>query len=162
MRSGATFCPTGGFVDDPASPDAAQKVVLADHRPDVSITAISTSTTRPPSLTGWLSAKIPKRPTPPLQAALVRRTTGDVSQSIFSKKITGFRRRPRSQGRLVLCMRPIWPQAVAEGRMFKWLAAAMMAGSQNRLPKFRTQGCRNHQVVSFFNFTRPGPGGVAQ
>jgi hypothetical protein len=51
------------LIDDAAAlPDAALELVLADHRPDASISANSRSKARPPSLIGRPSAKIPKRP----------------------------------------------------------------------------------------------------
>jgi hypothetical protein len=48
------------LIEDPALPDSVQELVLADHRPDASISATSTSKTRRPSLIGRRSAKISK------------------------------------------------------------------------------------------------------
>jgi len=51
------------LIDDAAAlPDAPLELVLADRRPDASISANSTSKARPPSLIGRPSAKMSKRP----------------------------------------------------------------------------------------------------
>ena len=57
----AILCPTALLIDDPALPDAARELVLAEHRPDASISAISTSKTRRPRLIGRSLTKIRKR-----------------------------------------------------------------------------------------------------
>ena len=63
LRSAAVLCPAAGSDRHLALPDAAQELVLADHRSRrLDQRHQHTSQARPPSLIGRPSAKIPNRP----------------------------------------------------------------------------------------------------
>ena len=67
---------------------------LPTTAPDASISAISTSQARPPSLIGRPSAKIPNRPNSTIAGEVAEANYGRL-KSIFSQKITDFRSRHR-------------------------------------------------------------------